>query len=75
MIVKNERESALECTLCGELEGVSPKALQNEAALMILMDRVSRDHMDCVQFADNPKRAKVEREFKLRVRAAMRHIA
>jgi hypothetical protein len=75
MIVKNERESALECTLCGELEGVSPRALVNEAALMILMDRVSRDHLDCAEWEHDPARARVERQFKVRMRAEMRSIA
>lgn len=74
MIEVNERESALECTICGELEGVSPRALQNDAALMLLKRRVLADHGDCEQWAGNRKRAQAERAYKLRMRAEIRGI-
>lgn len=69
MIQVNERESALECTICGELEGVSPRALSNEAALLLLKRRVLADHADCDQWEGKPARAKAERAYKLRMRA------
>lgn len=72
MIELNERECALECTVCGEFEGISPKAPANEATLKLLTDRVARDHAECERWRKNPARARAERQYKRRMQAELR---
>jgi hypothetical protein len=75
MIEVNPRECALKCTICGELEGVSPKAMQTPELLKKLVARVAEQHAGCEQFQDNPKRAQAERQYSKRMRAAFSGIA
>lgn len=71
----NARESALECTICGELEGVSRKAIESPELLKKLKMRVAQQHAGCERFKGNPARAKLERQFDKRLQAEMRGIA
>ena len=72
MIIANERECALECTVCGELEGISRKAMENEATRMTLTARVAKDHARCEELKDRPRFARTEREYDRRLKAEMR---
>lgn len=74
MIVANERESALECNICGELEGVSPKAFENAENLERLKKRVAQDHSECEQWAGNPRKAQIERGYRNRMRAELQRV-
>jgi hypothetical protein len=72
VIQVNERESALECSICRELEGVSAKALKTPELLEKLKARVAREHAGCERYAHDPKRARTERQFSRSMAAELR---
>lgn len=72
MIEFDQRECALQCSICLEKDGISEKAAKNEAALMLLTEGMAAQHRDCEKYADNPARAIAERSYKVRMRALMR---
>ncbi len=72
MIVLDQRECALRCSICEELDGISARAMDNEAALAVLTAAMATAHAGCERFAHNPARAKAERVFDRRMAAAMR---
>ena len=65
----------MRCTVCDELDGVSPKALKNPAALKRMKGSMALEHATCEQFRGNPARAKLERQFKKRMQAEFRGIS
>jgi hypothetical protein len=72
LIAVNRQQSALECTICGDLEGVSRNALENPELLTKLKQRVAQQHANCEQYKDNPKRAQAERQYSKRMQAELR---
>lgn len=73
MIKVNERLLTLECTLCGRVDAVSPKAMADPAKLSPLKARFAREHERCASFA-TPARAKAERIYREGMRAAFHGI-
>jgi hypothetical protein len=74
MIQLEQRESALKCTICGELEGIDPQKMRNEATLAPLRSKMADDHAKCEEYKDNPRRAQIERGYATRMRALIRGI-
>jgi 5-methylcytosine-specific restriction endonuclease McrA len=72
MISLDQRERALECTVCGEKQGISLVSMMNERDLGALTERMREDHASCEQHAHNPARAQAERQYTLRMRALLR---
>jgi hypothetical protein len=72
MIVRNEREQALECSLCGELLGISDETKRCPAAVLVLMAGMGADHQACEEYLNDPRMARAARDFRLRMRHALR---
>jgi hypothetical protein len=72
VISLNRRESALECSVCKEQEGVTDTQMKHEQEIRVMTARMQEDHSTCEEYADNPARAQAERQYTVRMRALMR---
>jgi hypothetical protein len=75
MIRLNQQESALECTICGELEGMPAATMRNRKRLAMRMENAKGEHAGCEEHKDNPGRALAERRYALRMRIELARIA
>ena len=72
MISLNRRDSALECRVCQEQEGLTAQQMNNEQTVRAHTATMREEHGICEQFAHNPARAQAERQYTVRMRALLR---
>lgn len=68
MIVKVEVYRCLQCTICEEVVELREKTANHSEKLLMLIEEMAADHKDCEKFKDDPRRAKAERAYKVRMR-------
>lgn len=69
MIVKNELEQWVGCTGCGERIELRRKTLSDPETVLLLMERLREDHVDCDRLSlESPRKAEVARDFRRRMR-------
>lgn len=71
MIVRNDHEQFLACDICGECIELRRRTLANPETVLIMFERMVDDHRDCEQYKHDPRTAKLQRGFKLRMREEM----
>jgi hypothetical protein len=68
MIVTNDRERWIGCTLCGEQVEVRERTFQIRETVLMMVEELREDHVECEKYKDDPRRAAIERGFKVRMR-------
>jgi hypothetical protein len=71
MIIKNERERWVGCSLCGEKTELSHAEVADPATVLMYLQLMRLDHKPCEEFSLNPERARIERVYRVGMRAAM----
>ena len=66
MIVKNEGETSIECSVCGELVRLSAETRANPETKLLLMEQMGKEHAGCERYADQPFRPRRKRIFLVR---------
>ncbi|MDP9039817.1 MAG: hypothetical protein M3O02_11190 [Acidobacteriota bacterium] len=75
MIVKNEREQWIGCSICKELVELKRKTLQNTETVLMMVEQMKEEHKGCEQYKDDPRMARLQREFAVRMRREMERAA
>ena len=71
MIVRNDREQWIGCDICEEVTELSRRILANPETVLLMLEELRRDHKDCEQYRHDPRTAKLQRGFKVRMRHEM----
>ena len=72
MILRNDRDEALECSHCHQVIELRKKTMQNPETLMLLVEQMREEHKPCEEFAEDPGRARAERVYREGMRDEMR---
>ncbi len=75
MIIKNEREQWIACSLCGETMELSRNEVANPLAVLMHLQAMRKEHKPCEQFSLDPHKAKIERVYRVRMRTAMAELS
>ena len=71
MIVKNEREQWVGCTLCGERLELTRGEAANPLTVLMHLQQMRAEHKACEEFSLDPEKARIERTWRLGMREAM----
>jgi hypothetical protein len=71
MIVKNEHEQWIGCSICGEQVELKRRTLANSETVLLMMEHLAKDHTACERYKDDPRRAEIERGYTTRMRREM----
>ena len=74
MIVVNQQEQWVGCTVCEERIELRRKTLANTETMLLIREHLTAEHNACEQNKANPARAKRDREFSRRVREELARI-
>lgn len=71
-MIRNWDLQCLECPDCGEQIPIKRKLLRDQDAMLELVDEQRYVHKRCKELAGDPARAKLEREYRVRMRCEVR---
>lgn len=68
MIVKVDVDRCLQCSICEEVVELRERTFADTEKVLLLIEEMAVDHQDCKKFKDDPRRAKAERTYKVKMR-------
>ena len=68
LIIRLSHLQLLQCAICESIHQYGRSTAMNPEAMALLVERVTDDHQECIQWAADPDRAKRERGVKVRMR-------
>lgn len=71
MIVRNQPLQCLECDVCGDVVEIRRETVGNPESMLMLTEALEDEHRPCMEFPDDPERARREREFRAQVKAEL----
>jgi hypothetical protein len=71
MIVKNEREQWVGCSLCGEKIELSRAEVANPLTVLMFLQQLRIDHKGCERYSLDKAKARIERIYLVRMRTEM----
>ena len=75
MIIKDGTEQWIRCTLCGDRLELSREDANNPLTVLMHLQQMRTEHKPCEQYSFDPAKARLERIYRVGMRAAMAELS